>query len=408
MGLKKKIAFMCHPYHRGGVTRWMADAAIAASNDYEVYFVTVSPSVTFYSGEGRETLLQLINNAGEIHKIIQPVGREFEFGTPEYRAYIYSKLLLQVPAGTPVILADDYAVWAGAARYKTEYPMVGVLHADEEYYYDIASTFRQQVALFVCVSGRVSRKAQERMPDVAADRIFTIPCGINLPVPHFNTRDTGVLRLIYVGRVSYYQKRVGDLVKIGKTLNEQEVKFHLNIIGDGVEAKGELQKEVALANLEDNVSFLGWMSQRQVAAHMASSDILILTSDFEGMPIAMMEGLAMGCGFVGTRVSGIEDIEHHKNGENCVGIYEVGDIEAAVKQIMTIGAIPKDQRMVAARQLAEEEFTMQLCIKRYFSAIDQLPAVKTKKNPVYKMPLSSILHSRLLALGRSLKMRLRS
>jgi glycosyltransferase involved in cell wall biosynthesis len=407
MRLKKKIAFMCHPYHRGGVTRWMADAAIAASEEYEVYFVTVKPSVTFFSGKGRETLLDLIRNGDKIHKIYEPAGREFEFGTPEYRAYIYGRLLLQVPAGTPVILGDDYALWEAAARYRQAYPMVGVLHADEEYYYNIALAYKQQTALFVCVSERVRRKAIECMPDVSVDRIHTIPCGINLPAPHFNTRDTGELRLVYVGRVSYYQKRVGDLVKICKVLAEQGVKFHLNIIGDGVEAKGTLQQEVAAAGLGERISFLGWMSQQQVAAHMGNSDILVLTSDFEGMPIAMMEGLAMGCGFVGTRVSGIEDMEHHKNGADCIGIYDVGNIEEAVKQIGAIAAVPKDKRMIAARKLAEEEFTMELCMARYFEAIDNLPATEIVEAESYKMPVGSRFKSLALALARTLKMKLK-
>ena len=56
----ERIAFLCHPYHRGGVTRWMADAAVAAARrGAQVWFVTIEPSKPFKSAGGREPMVEL-------------------------------------------------------------------------------------------------------------------------------------------------------------------------------------------------------------------------------------------------------------------------------------------------------------------------------------------------------------
>ena len=125
------------------------------------------------------------------------------------------------------------------------------------------------------------------------------------------------------------------------------------------------------------------------------------------MPIAMMEGLAMGCGFVGTRVSGIEDIELHQHAADCLGIFEVGNIEEAVQHIQRVAAIPGQRRMLAARSLAEAEFTMDVCLARYYAAINALLIKPVAKTHIKSIPLSSHIKSRLLAVARTLRMKIR-
>ncbi len=409
MGNNKSIAFLCHPYHRGGVTRWMADAAIAYANKgYCVYFVTVEPTITFFSGEGRETMLQLLTktkNSVIIGSI--KVGREFEFGTPEYREYIYKKsLLATVPTGVPVVLSDDKSVWAAAASLYATYPIVGVLHADENGYYDLARKYHETTDLLVSVSQRVQHTVQERCPDVHKNKLFIIPCGIHLPAVNQRTTQEDSLQLIYVGRVNDYQKRSGDLLKIAVSLREKNISFNLNIIGDGATYKSNLEKQFTDVGLNGSVTFRGWLSQVEVKDYLQKSDVMILPSDFEGMPIAMMEALASGCGFVGTRVSGIEDYENHELANNCFRVYEVGDIEDAVSKIQQVAAIPLVTRLIAARQLAESQFSMDTCLTKYDTAI----AAVRKRDYVDKkvsISLIAVLKSKMIAMVRTLKMRKR-
>ena len=400
----KRIAFLCHPYHRGGVTRWMADAAVAfAHQGWEVYFVTVEPSVVFFSGKGRETLLQLLQKEkAPVHTISTQVGWEFEFGTRQYRAFIYRKLLLTLPPGTPVILSDDISVWDAAALLHDTYPMVGVLHADEAYYYSLAEKYFHQLSVLVCVSERIKKTTIRQIPGFNAHNIYTIPCGINLSSDHFNRRDGDTLQLVYVGRISEYQKRVSDLVKVCALLHKNGKAFHLNIIGDGGE-KGMLENKFKEAGLGSLVTFYGWLSQKEVSVRLATYDILLLTSDFEGTPIAMMEALAAGCGMVGTRVSGIEDYELNPLAGNCFALFDVGDIEDSATKIEKIAVVPVNIREGSARRLAETEFSMQVCLERYIKAIKTIKPNQEDVENNTRIPILTNVYSRIIAVSRYMK-----
>ena len=151
------------------------------------------------------------------------------------------------------------------------------------------------------------------------------------------------------------------------------------------------------------VTFYGWLSQKEVGERLAASDILVLTSDFEGTPVAMMEALAAGCGIVGTRVSGIEDYELQPLAADCYAVFDVGNIDEAVSKINTIASIPASVRIPAARKMAENDFSMDVCLERYAKALASIKP--SEQMPVAKvgLPFQSLLYSRAIALARYLK-----
>lgn len=384
----------------------MADAALAyAAKGWDVYFVAPEPAIEFYSGKGRETMVQLLKKTPNKVKIIScKVGREFEFGLPEYTGHIYRQLLSKVPAGTPIILSDDKTVWQSAAELHESYPLVGVLHADEEAYYTLAKRFHKQVAIFVCVSDRVNRTVKERVPEIQHSRIFTVPCGIQFPTAPFIQKQGDKLQLMYAGRITAYQKRAGDLLKVAELLHKKGIDFHWDIIGDGGEYKVSLEQQAKDMGLSDKIAFRGWLAQTDVLKYMATADVLVLVSEFEGMPVAMMEALSMGCGFVGTRVSGIEDYEFHPLAKDCFGVFDVGNIEEAVTRIQQVASVPAQARQQSARQLAASQFTMDICLDNYNKAIDTIPHREYKTAVPGTLSAMVVLKSRLKAMGREMKM----
>jgi glycosyltransferase involved in cell wall biosynthesis len=406
MADKRKIAFVCHPYHRGGVTRWMADASIIYSQQgHEIYFITVAPVKEFFSAKGKETLLQLLQKEPNKVKVLsEPAGYEFEFGTPAYRALIYKRLIAKLPPGTPLILSDDHCVWEAATYMQGAYPIVGVMHADENFYYALAAKYHSRINVMACVSERVKETTLKSSPAFPQALVFTIPCGIHLQAVSQAEKGTETLQLVFAGRISAYQKRAADLVKIAVALTQKSVRFHLNIIGDG-DLKPILEAQIKDAGLQQHVSFTGWLSQKDVSGYLSGADILLLTSDFEGTPIAMMEAFAAGCGMVGTRVSGIEDYEHHALAADCLGVYPVGDIEEAVNKITQLAAVPGDVRRKAARELAELEFSMEVCLNKYNMAMDAITH-KVQAAPLISMPYKQLAYSKALAIARYLKVKM--
>lgn len=385
----------------------MADAALEyAKLGLEVNFITVDPVREFVSAKGRESMVQLLTqskNNVQIHTA--QAGYEFEFGTPEYRVSVYAQLIQKLPAGVPIILSDDASVWMAGTYFHKTYPIIAVLHADEPYYYNIAAEHYKKLAAIVCVSKRVCATLLSKIPELSPALVHTIPCGIKLPTLNKIEHADGIIRLVYAGRVSVYQKRAGDLLKIAQLLVNKKVQFHLDIIGDG-DAKPGLMAGVEAAGLQQSISFRGWRTQAEVAGFLANADMLLMTSDFEGTPIAMMEALGAGCGMVGTRVSGIEDYEHHPYAENCLKIFQVGDIEDAADKIVKLSAIPSQFRRNSARQLAENEFSMSVCLARYMNVVKGIN-FKSHTTAAYSLPLAGVMKSRVVALARKTKLALK-
>lgn len=402
MSNQQRIAFVCHAYHRGGVTRWMADAAVAAvQQGKEVYFITVEPVKPFISAGGRETMTALLRPHPEVKLFYKPVNYLFEFGTEGYRSGVYGELIKRnIPEGTPVIVSDDNAVWTAVASVADKYPMVGVLHGDQDYYYDKAKQYHEQLSLCVCVSNRVKKHAAEKCPAVDKGKLYTIPCGINLP--DFKPEASGDMqRLIFIGRLTDYEKRAEDLVKISAELVKQKFPFHLDIVGNSEESKVDFGNMFRAQGVEQLITFHGWQARQWIQELLDRADILLLTSNSEGMPLVMMEGLASGCGFTGTRVSGIEDYEHDARAADCVRVYAVGDVEDAASKIQALAAIDRQQRQLAARKLAEAEFSMAVCLERYFGALSAVKALPSAK----PIPAGGKLKSNVIATARYMKVK---
>ncbi len=409
MDQKKQLAFLCHPYHRGGVTRWMVDAAVhAAQAGHAVYFVTVEPVAEFHNSGGRESIVALLQpHRSNITILTERVGYEFEFGTDEYRAAIYNRIITgALPAGVPIIVSDDRAVWAGAATVANRNPMIGVLHCDDPYYYQIGQQYRAQMAACVCVSERVKRLFLQHCPEMQASHTFTIPCGINLPSFTVAPRAEGEARLVFIGRFNDQQKRAQDLVKIAAALHAEGFPFHLDIAGNDEASKIEYTAYFNECGAGNEVTFNGWQNAGEVNSLLRRSDVLVLTSNFEGTPLVMMEALAAGCGFAGTRVSGIEDYEHHQYAPDCFASYDVGDIATAVEKIKLVAAIPAARRQAAARKIAEAEFSMQVCMDKYYKVLEGATVADITALPL-GIGAMGIVRSRLMALARNVKLSLK-
>lgn len=98
--------------------------------------------------------------------------------------------------------------------------------------------------------------------------------------------------LLSVGRIDK-QKNPHRLLNALSRLIEKGEKVHLLMIGDGVLRK-EVENLVFQQALSEHLTITGIIPNEQVARYLRGSDILVLASDYEGMPRCVIE--ALGCG----------------------------------------------------------------------------------------------------------------
>ena len=119
------------------------------------------------------------------------------------------------------------------------------------------------------------------------------------------------VRLILVGRLSP-EKGIGGLLEALANLDAR-TRPHLVIVGDGP-MRAELDQMVIRLGLTDQVTFLGRLAESETLEEIANSDALVLPSFMEGLPIVLMEAMALGKPVIASRVAGIPELV--SDGEN--------------------------------------------------------------------------------------------
>jgi colanic acid/amylovoran biosynthesis glycosyltransferase len=116
-------------------------------------------------------------------------------------------------------------------------------------------------------------------------------------------------RLVCVARLSP-EKGVFVLLRAAEILARQDLRFELSLLGDGPD-RPELEREVERRGLVTCVRFEGWASRDTVAERIRASRALVLPSFGEGLPVVIMEALAMRRPVIATRVNGVPELVAH-------------------------------------------------------------------------------------------------
>jgi colanic acid/amylovoran biosynthesis glycosyltransferase len=132
-------------------------------------------------------------------------------------------------------------------------------------------------------------------------------------------------RLICVGRLCE-QKGQLLLLSAAQRLAEQVEDFELVLAGDG-EMRAEIEATIERLNLREKVRVTGWISSEQVRNEILATRGLVLPSFAEGLPVVIMEAMALRRPVISTYIAGIPELV--SPGENG-WLVPAGDMEALV------------------------------------------------------------------------------
>lgn len=162
----------------------------------------------------------------------------------------------------------------------------------------------------VCVShyGRASALsyAGAEVPD---DKLFVVRCGLDartLPAPGRKTASRSRLRILSVGRLSHEKAQVGLLEAVA-TLTREGFDVELEIVGEGPE-RARLESRIRHLDLEDRCKLAGAMTETQVFERLETADVFALSSLIEGLPVSLMEAMALGVPVIAPRLAGIPEL----------------------------------------------------------------------------------------------------
>ena len=132
--------------------------------------------------------------------------------------------------------------------------------------------------------------AKTSFPKAAANRSAVISNPVYVASDPLNQACEMERRIINIGRL-YPQKNQSLLIDAFHLFEKRKPGYILEIYGDGP-LKALLQKQITSLNLEKKVFLMGTVNN--VAERMRNASLFVLSSDYEGMPNALLEAMAVG------------------------------------------------------------------------------------------------------------------
>ena len=97
-------------------------------------------------------------------------------------------------------------------------------------------------------------------------------------------------------------------------LRPRHPELQLRLVGDGPD-RASLETLAKELGLSDAVTFVGRLPEGETLAQIARADLLVLPSFMEGLPIVLMEAMAIGVPVIASRVAGIPElVENDRTG----------------------------------------------------------------------------------------------
>jgi glycosyltransferase involved in cell wall biosynthesis len=220
----------------------------------------------------------------------------------------------------------------------------------------------------------VSRAAAadvQRFPRIRPDRVETIANGVDLaavardaagPAPHPWFADGAGPVVVALGRL-VPQKDYPTLLRAFARVRGARP-ARLIVVGGGP-LRRRLEAMARSLGVAGSVAFVGHATNP--FPYLAAADLQVLASRSEGMPSALIEGLACGCRIVATDSPGgsAEILDHGRYGR----LVPVGDATALADAILAALAEPRAPEVMRARAAA---FDLSGVLDRYEAVIDRL------------------------------------
>lgn len=150
------------------------------------------------------------------------------------------------------------------------------------------------------------------------------------------------------------QKRLDLWLEVARRVSVQRPEVSFLIVGDGP-LRQELEETAERLGLREQVRFAGL--QEDVAPFLAALDLYLMSSQFEGLPLALLEAMAAGVPVVATAVGGIPEVVI--DGREGM-LVPFGDPADLTREVLALLAEPERRRQlaVAARRRVEQDFSV--------------------------------------------------
>jgi glycosyltransferase involved in cell wall biosynthesis len=294
---------------------------------------------------------------------------------PEERANCLAAWVNRERPDVYIISISPDAGWLALPLLEPSIATLSIAHADVSAFYEPLKHYAPFIDCTVGVSEAIQRRIIGQC-SIPPARVHHVPYGVaSLSSSEIAARRERQfeldepLRIVYLGRLVQHQKRVLDLVPLTVELTRREIPFKLHLVGDGPE-RLPLESGFEKNGVTRNVRFWGWLTPEAVRQRLRELDALVLLSDSEGLPLALLESMGHGVVPVVTNLkSGNTEVVNEGENGFLVG---VGDICAFVDRFELLAG--GRERLSLMRQAAWETsqyYSLERMVQCYVQTFQQ-------------------------------------
>ena len=240
-------------------------------------------------------------------------------------------------------------------------PYSFTVHGPEEFDRPEALHLAEKIgaARFVVAVSSFGRSQLFRwIPHQQWKKVSVIHCGLeNTFFQHPVTPVPDVPTLLCVGRLCE-QKGQLLLIEAAGILKAKKIPFELVFAGDG-EMRGEIENTVRRLNLADAVRITGWISNSSVCDEISKCRAMVLPSFAEGLPVAIMEAMALNRPVITTAIAGIPELVLNNNCGWVCAAGSVDELANAMEACLTMPIAQLDQMAAVGRRRVVERHSIE-------------------------------------------------
>ncbi|MVF11900.1 glycosyltransferase family 4 protein [Ketobacter sp. MCCC 1A13808] len=196
-----------------------------------------------------------------------------------------------------------------------------------------------QHARFIAAVSRAGKQTLDRLYPTYQDKFMVVPCGLDESwlQRQRHAISTGADKpndyFLTIARLDP-QKNIPMLLDAVKQLTERDVAVRVLIAGDGY-LRAELEQYIDRLGIGEQVELLGWQTQDQIHRLLDNARAMLLASQGEGLPIAIMEAFAHRIPAIATDVGGVNELVINETTGWLVSANDAASLATAMEDCLT-------------------------------------------------------------------------
>ena len=228
-------------------------------------------------------------------------------------------------------------------------PFSFVVHGPEEFERPLGlERKRARAAFVVAASEHCRRELERRTPGASATPIHVVRCGVGAAfLDAAPCEAPAAPQLVCVGRL-VERKGHALLLEALARLAREGIAFRLAVLGDGP-LRGALEARCVELGLQGAVRFRGWASEDEVLRDIVAARALVLPSFAEGLPVVLMEALALGRPVVCADIAGHAELVENGVSGWLIPVGSLAALVAALREVLSLAPAELSRRGRAGR-----------------------------------------------------------